>query len=258
MPTDAGNAAGSFAAQVGRRWQAIDPLLPAGGDQPSGCGARLIVAGAGGEQAATGTCEHHEGSPDSLDLTWGAARRLQLTVRLAGPDAVTALDQLLSLWRVHLDGVPGADGKDAAAIVTWPSRDIDGAATLLRHGLAPLSVIAARAARRHPAGPADGPPGERRPPRARDRPPGTQTVPPRARDRLPRTRAQGSRACGSGGPGRPTSTRSSAWYWKSSGSTRISAASPSDRGPRRRCDAKRPGCWPCQGPGSGWPSVTRW
>jgi GNAT superfamily N-acetyltransferase len=159
MPADAGNAAGSFSAQVARRWQAIDPLLPAAGDQRSGCGARLIVAGAGGEPAATGTCEHLEGSPESLDLTWGAARRFQLTVRLAGPDAGSALDQLLSRWRDHLDGVPGADGEDAAAIVTWPSRDIDGAATLLRHGLAPLSVIAARVTRRDPAGPADGPPG---------------------------------------------------------------------------------------------------
>jgi hypothetical protein len=157
MPADAGSAAGSFAAQAARRWQAIDPLLPVPGDQPSGCGARLIVAGAGGEPAATGTCQHLDGSPESLDLTWGAARRFHLTVRLAGLDAVTALDQLLSLWRDHLDGVPGADGEDAAAIVTWPSRDIDGAATLLRHGLAPLSVIAARATGRHPAGPADSP-----------------------------------------------------------------------------------------------------
>src|ERR1022692_1654940 len=153
MPADAGNAAGSFSTQVARRWQAIDPLLPAGGGQRSGCGARLIVAGAGGEPAATGTCEHLEGSPESLDLTWGAARRFHLTVRLAGSDAAAALDQLLSLWRDHLDGVPGAEGEDAAAIVTWPSRDIDGAATLLQHGLAPLSVIAARATRRHPAGP---------------------------------------------------------------------------------------------------------
>ena len=154
MPADAGNAAAGFSAQAARRRQAIDPLLPEPGDQRSGCGARLIVAGAGREPAATGTCEHHQGSAESLDLTWGAARRFQLTVRLAGPDAVTALDQLLSLWRDHLDGVPGADGEDAAAIVTWPSRDIDGAATLLRHGLAPLAVIAARATGRHPAGPA--------------------------------------------------------------------------------------------------------
>jgi hypothetical protein len=224
MPADAGNAAGSFSTRVARRWQAIDPLLPAGGDQRSGCGARLIVAGAGGEPAATGTCEHHAGSPESLDLTWGAARRFHLTVRLACPDAVTALDQLLSLWRDHLAGLPGADGEDTAAIVNWPSRDIDGAETLLSHGFAPLAVIAARATGRHTGGPAAGPPGERRPPRTRDSPPDARTVRTRARDTPPRTRAQGSRACGSGGPGRPTSTRSSGWAWKSSGSTRISAA----------------------------------
>jgi GNAT superfamily N-acetyltransferase len=157
MPADVRSAESSFAARAARRWRAIDPLLPAPAGQPAGCGARLIAAGAGGEPAATGTCEHLEGSPESLDLTWGAARRFHLTVRLAGPDAVTALDQLLSMWRDHLDGVPGADGEDAAAIVTWPSRDIDGAATLLRHGLAPLSVIAACATGRHPAGPAGSP-----------------------------------------------------------------------------------------------------
>jgi hypothetical protein len=105
---------------------------------------------------AAGTCVHREASPESLDLTWGAARTFHLLARLAGPDAVKALDELLSLWRDHLAGVPGADGEDAAAIVTWPSRDIDGAATLLRHGLAPLAVIAARTTSRPPARPADG------------------------------------------------------------------------------------------------------
>lgn len=65
MPADAGNAAGGFSAQAERRWQAIDPLLPVPGGQLAGCGARLIVAGAGDEPAATGTCEHHQGSPES-------------------------------------------------------------------------------------------------------------------------------------------------------------------------------------------------
>jgi GNAT superfamily N-acetyltransferase len=157
MSAGAGDTA-SLTAQVARRWQAIDPLLPVPGDKSPGCGARLVVAGAGGQPAATGTCIHREGVPESLDLTWGAARGFQLTVRLAGPDAANALDQLLSLWRDHLAGVPGADGEDTAAIVTWPSRDIDGVEALLRHGLAPLAVVAARPTCRHPAGPADGPP----------------------------------------------------------------------------------------------------
>jgi hypothetical protein len=164
MSAEVRDAAGSLdSAQVGRRWQAIDPLLPvpAGrppGDQPRGCGARLIVAGADGQPVAAGTCVHREASAESLDLTWGAARTFHLLARLAGPDTANALDELLSQWRDHLASVPEAEGDDAAAIVTWPSRDIDGAAILLRHGLAPLSVIAARTTSHHPAAPAEGPP----------------------------------------------------------------------------------------------------
>jgi GNAT superfamily N-acetyltransferase len=157
MSAGAGDTA-SLNAQAGRRWQAIDPLLPVPGDKSPGCGARLVVDGAGGQPAASGTCVHRQGVPGSLDLTWGAARGFQLTVRLAGPDAANALDQLLSLWRDHLARVPGADGEDTAAIVSWPSRDIDGAGALLRHGLAPLAVVAARTTTRHPAGLADGAP----------------------------------------------------------------------------------------------------
>ena len=93
-----------------------------------------------------------------MDLTWGAAQRFQLTARLTGPDATAALDQLLSLWRDHLVDLPGTDGEDTAAILTWPSRDIDGIAALLRHGLAPLAVIAVRPTGR-PDGTAGGPDG---------------------------------------------------------------------------------------------------
>jgi GNAT superfamily N-acetyltransferase len=126
------------------------------GAPPPGCDAGLVVTGADGQPAAIGTCEHWAGAPGSLDLTWGAARRFRLTAQMAGPDIAVALDQLLSLWRDHLAGQSDADGEDTAAVVTWPSRDIDGVGSLLRHGLAPLAVIAARATGRHPAGAADG------------------------------------------------------------------------------------------------------
>ena len=65
---------GEPAAQVARRWRAIDPLLPAPAAAQPGCGVELAVPGAAGELAAVGTCEHWTGAPDSLDLTWGAAR----------------------------------------------------------------------------------------------------------------------------------------------------------------------------------------
>jgi GNAT superfamily N-acetyltransferase len=125
---------------------------------PPGCDTVLTVTGADGQPTATGTCEHWAGDAESLDLSWGAARRFQLAPQIAGPDVAGALDDLLSQWRDHLAAVPGTDDEDAAALVMWPSRDIHGIRTLLRHGLAPMEVIAARPTGRHPAGPADAAP----------------------------------------------------------------------------------------------------
>ena len=141
----------SLRALVTRRWQAIDPLLPDPAPPSAGCGTELVVPGPDGHPAVIGTCEHWQGEAGSLDLSWGAARRFMLSPQIAGPDIGDALDRLLSLWRQHLAGVPGSADPDTAAVVTWPSRDIDGVRTLLRHGLAPLGVVAAR-----PMGPRPG------------------------------------------------------------------------------------------------------
>jgi GNAT superfamily N-acetyltransferase len=146
-----------ISARVARRWQAIDPLLPAPAARPPGCGADILVAGPDGEPIATGACEHWEGVPGSLDLCWGATRRFQLNAQIAGPDVAAALDRLLSLWRDHLALVPEAEAQDTAAVVTWPSRDVDGVKPLLRHGLTPLTVAAVRSTGRC-AGPGDGVP----------------------------------------------------------------------------------------------------
>jgi GNAT superfamily N-acetyltransferase len=144
MSAAAGGTATSVIAQVTRRWQVIDPLLPLAVTAPPGCDASLVVAGPDGQPAATGSCEHWVGPPGSMDLAWGAARRFQLTPQVAGPDVTDALDRLLSLWRDHLAEQPHSDDQDTAAVVTWPSRDIAGVAALLRHGFAPLAVVAAR------------------------------------------------------------------------------------------------------------------
>jgi GNAT superfamily N-acetyltransferase len=154
--TVAGNAGTSIGTLVMGRWQEIDPLLPEPGPLPPGCGAEFTIAGAAGAPAAAATCEHSEAAPGSLDLAWGTARRFQLAPQITGPDIGGTLDALLGQWRDHLAGLPGTDSQDTAAVITWPSRDIDGVKALVRRGFAPLAVVAARRTGRHPAGPADG------------------------------------------------------------------------------------------------------
>jgi hypothetical protein len=109
----------------------------------------LTVTGADGPPTAAGTCEHWVGDAESLELSWGAARRFQLPPQIAGPDVAGALDGLLPQWRDHLAAVPEAADEDTAALAMWPSRDIHGMTTLLRHGLARMEVIAANPTGRH-------------------------------------------------------------------------------------------------------------
>jgi len=129
---------------VGRRWRAIDPLLPDPGTLPAGCGAPLVVTGDNGRMAGLGVCVHQRIPPQSLNQTWGAADRFTLVPRLPGQDIAASAGLLLSQWRDHLAGIGAARGPDTSASVVWPSLDIAGIQALLRHGLQPLTVIAAR------------------------------------------------------------------------------------------------------------------
>jgi GNAT superfamily N-acetyltransferase len=152
---------GSVPDLAGRRWQAIDPLLPAAQGGPPGCGAELAVDGPGGRLVAAGSCGHWRAEPGSLDLIEGAALRFRLTPYVTGPDALASLDTLLSRWREHVAAVPEAAGEDTAAVIGWPSRDVTGVRALVAHGLVPLGVIAARPASRGPEMIAGCPPGVR-------------------------------------------------------------------------------------------------
>ncbi|HEX3712581.1 MAG TPA: GNAT family N-acetyltransferase [Trebonia sp.] len=129
---------------VGRRWHAIDPLLPDPATLPAGCGEPLVVSGDHGRMAGLGVCVHQHIPPQSLNQTWGAADRFTLVPRLAGQDVAASADELLAQWRDHLAGVGAARGPDTSASVVWPSLDITGVQALLRHGLQPITVIAAR------------------------------------------------------------------------------------------------------------------
>ena len=147
---------------VGRRWQSLDPLLPEPGDLPEGCMAPLVVTGGNGRPAALGVCSHRHVPADSLQQTWSPANQYVLSVRLRGPDLLGAADELLNRWREHLAGIPAARSEDTAAMITWPSRDVAAVRALVRHGLQPMTVIAARpVGREMPPGPSRRPgPGD--------------------------------------------------------------------------------------------------
>jgi len=152
-----------------RRLLRTDPLLPGPRPDAPHCGTPL---GVGHEaSAAAGRCEHWAAEPGSLDLSWGAARRFQLSAAIAGPDVAAGLGQLLTQWRDHLAALQGTGDEGTAAIVTWPSRDADGVLTLLRHGFDPLEVLAARVApRRRTAQPPTSQPPTSQPPISQLRP----------------------------------------------------------------------------------------
>ena len=110
MPWVVRDAVRDINRTVGRRWQAIDPLLPDPATLPAGCGEPLVVTGDNGRMAGLGVCVHQHIPPDSLNQTWGAADRFTLVPRLAGQDVGAPADQLLAQWRDHLAGIGATRG----------------------------------------------------------------------------------------------------------------------------------------------------
>ena len=132
-------------ASVADRWRALDPLLPEP-SLPVGAPA-LTVPGAVG---APRQLSPEPGTPLPM---WFAAHRFTLRPLVAGPDVAGGLDRLLTEWRRQIQADPRAAGDDSAAYVFVPSRDTGTFPTLLRHGLVPYVVVAARTvARPVPAG----------------------------------------------------------------------------------------------------------
>jgi GNAT superfamily N-acetyltransferase len=126
-----------------RRLAPLDPLLrrtypfpePEASDQVLTCDGGLALL----------RCQRPD--PDSLFATWGAAERHQLSIRVAGPDPTRAMSDLLVQARDRVLPQVG-DEPDSEVVVNWPSRDTAMTLTLLAHGLAPATVIAARPAGR--------------------------------------------------------------------------------------------------------------
>jgi GNAT superfamily N-acetyltransferase len=146
MPWVVRDAVDDINRAVGRRWQGLDPWLPPRAELPESCAAPFVAAGTNGRPAGVAVCRHEYVPADTLNQTWGAASRFSLVVRIRDTDTAAALDDLLGQWRDHLAALPGAGADDTAAMISWPSRDVTGVTSLLRHGLQPLTVIAVRSA----------------------------------------------------------------------------------------------------------------
>jgi len=127
-----------LAAQAAR-FGALDPLLPRAGSIPHG---RVLTAVLPDGRRVAGVLLTASYPPGSLPSLW-SARDVRELVPLVGAAGGCGLDALLHAWRElqERDGVPPAD---SAAVVTWPSRDVEATRVLLDHGFVPLSVLAVR------------------------------------------------------------------------------------------------------------------
>ena len=125
------------------RLRHVDQLLPVPAiPQPAEGDALIGVESDDSVALGVARCKVFDG--DSPAATWGALRRHSLTVRLAGPAPEATFDALLAAWDEHLDRVATPGDPETAALVNWPSHDTKPVPALLRHGFAPLVVLAAR------------------------------------------------------------------------------------------------------------------
>ncbi|AXB46749.1 GNAT family N-acetyltransferase [Amycolatopsis albispora] len=147
----------AIADEHAARLKAIDPLLPPPGNLPDDPDVTVLTAEER-DSAALGvlSCEMTPG--DAPGAQWRALVEHRMDLRLAGPDPGTALGRLLEKWQERLAAAGTARNDwETAAVVIRPSRDSTGAGELLRHGFAPVRVVAVRPAERHGRGPRQTP-----------------------------------------------------------------------------------------------------
>ncbi|KAA9162956.1 GNAT family N-acetyltransferase [Amycolatopsis acidicola] len=147
----------AIATEHATRLSSVDPLLPRfdplAEPERASEAFRVII----GDSGALGFALRSEIDPSSSDSLWRALVEHRLSLQFTGPDPGECLTRILSQWDEYLtDTAPPGDW-DVAAVVPRPSRDTVGSAELLRHGFAPLRVLAVRPADRLAAA---GPPGE--------------------------------------------------------------------------------------------------
>ncbi|HVV14342.1 GNAT family N-acetyltransferase [Amycolatopsis sp.] len=147
----------AIATEHATRLSSVDPLLPHS-DPLAGPDAahedfRVII----GDSGALGFAVRSEVDRNSGDSLWRALVEHRLLLRFAGPQPGECLAEILRQWDEYLTDTVRAGDWDAAAVVPRPSRDPAGSAELLRHGFAPVRVLAVRPADRLAAA---GPPAE--------------------------------------------------------------------------------------------------
>jgi GNAT superfamily N-acetyltransferase len=128
-----------------RRLQALDPLLPPWVTLPEGD----VLTGTAGDERVAGVLLRFKHPPGSPARMWSAAQISEL-IPVLGAAGLAGMHALLAAWRTRL---PQLDlpPTDSACIVSWPSRDSEGARALLDHGFIPLSVLAVRSPLTPPA-----------------------------------------------------------------------------------------------------------
>lgn len=162
----------AIATEHAARLRAVDSLLPTSEPRPDpidGAVEGPVFEVTKGDSGATGMATHTECTPEFSHSLWRALREHRLSVRLAGAQSGELLGDLLVRWDEYLASVAAPGDWDTAAVVVRPSRDTVGSAELLRHGFAPVRVLAVRPSDRLAApGPAAEPGVRIRPAEAAD------------------------------------------------------------------------------------------
>ena len=120
------------------RFERVDPLLPPAAPPPDG--HVLTAAMPDGERVA-GVVARGRYEAGTAPTLWSAREVWELHP-LVGSGGGVGIDALLRDLRRLIER--GAPGPDSSCLVTWPSRDVEVARSLLAHGFAPLSTLAVR------------------------------------------------------------------------------------------------------------------
>lgn len=137
----------AIATEHAARLSAADSLLPLS-EPLDTTGDATVLEVRKDDSGAIGVATRSEITADVSDSLWRTLIEHRLAVRLAGSQPGEVLGELLDRWHSHLVEVATPGDGDSAAMVVRPSRDPAGSAELLRHGFAPVRVLAARSADR--------------------------------------------------------------------------------------------------------------